>query len=191
MQLPVMTKNEWKNLVLPRVTIYHERELREKASSNYKLEYLNVQALGLTGLPHPAISSVRNTRDAHKMRSHLKFLTGDIESFHNLSIIHTGDSPHCRLCFAECEHTQNILTECRGTSDVRERLSRPSQSCSWNPNFLWDFKPWPNKQLPIDPVHPWPILNESSKYPQNFLSASKTIWPLQAVTGLVLCCIQL
>ena len=56
------------------------------------------------------------------MRSHLKFLTGDIGSFHNLSFINSGDSPHCRLCSAECEHTQHILTECKGTSDVRERL---------------------------------------------------------------------
>ena len=117
-----MSKTEWKSLVMTRVTVFHERELRDKARTNYKLEYLNVQALGLTGRPHPAICSVMNTRDAYKMRSHLKFLTGDIESFHNLSIINSENSPHCRLCSAECEHTQHILTECRGTSDVRERL---------------------------------------------------------------------
>ena len=122
MQQPVMSKTEWKSLVVTRVTVFHERELREKARTNNKLEYLNVQALGLTGRPHPAICSVMNTRDAYKMRSHLKFLTGDIESFHNLSIINSENSPHCRLCSAECEHTQHILTECRGTSNVRERL---------------------------------------------------------------------
>jgi hypothetical protein len=121
MQQQLLSKSAWKTLVSNRVTVYHEIELRRKAMVNTKLEFFNVQILGLTGRPHPAILSIRDTRDSFKLKAHLKFLTGDILSQHNLSI-ERGSDPHCRLCLAVCEHTQHILTECRSTSDIRERL---------------------------------------------------------------------
>ena len=49
MQQAVMPKPDWKVLVQTRVTVLHEAELRRKAASNYKLQYFNVQLLGLTG----------------------------------------------------------------------------------------------------------------------------------------------
>ena len=88
---------------------------------NLNLEYFNVQLLGLTGRPHAAPMYISNTRDSYKLRAHLKFLTGDMLSFDKISRERGGD-PRCRLCQAVREHTQHILTECRSTSDIRERL---------------------------------------------------------------------
>ena len=118
-QVP-MTKCAWKTLVRTKITAYHENELRRNAQENHKLEYLNVQTWGLTGKAHP-ILDIRETRDSPKLMAHLKFLTGDIASYHNLSA-DRGVQAHCRLCHAPCEHTQHILTECPSTADVRERL---------------------------------------------------------------------
>ena len=64
---------------------------------------------------------VKDTRAALKQRVHLKFLTGDVLSFEKLSRDRGGD-PKCRLCMAPYEHTQHILTECRSTAEIRERL---------------------------------------------------------------------
>ena len=96
-------------------------ELREKASSNYKLEYFNVQLLGLNGHPYPALLNIQDTRETLKMKAHLKFLTGDIDSYHHMSL-DRGVDPSCRLCSAPCEHTQHILTECCSTAEIRDRL---------------------------------------------------------------------
>ena len=118
-QVP-MTKCAWKTLVITKLTAYHEHKLRCRAQANHKLEYLNVQILGLTGKAH-LILDIRETRDSPKLMAHLKFLTGDIASFHNLSE-DRGVQPHCRLCHAPREHTQHILTECPSTAGVRDRL---------------------------------------------------------------------
>ena len=44
-----------KELCQCRVTVLHERKLRAKAARNYKLEFLNVQTIGLSGRSHPAL----------------------------------------------------------------------------------------------------------------------------------------
>ena len=119
-QLP-MSKLQWTTLVSTKVTVYHEADLRGKALKNSSLEYFNVQLIGLTGQPHLVIAGVKDTRAALKLRVHLKFLTGDVLSFEKLSRDRGGD-PKCRLCMAPYEHTQHILTECRSTAEIRERL---------------------------------------------------------------------
>ena len=45
--------------------------------NNSKMEYLNVQLAGMSGRPHPALTSMTTTCDEPKIRLHLKFLTGD------------------------------------------------------------------------------------------------------------------
>ena len=85
------------------------------------MEYLNARLLGLSGKPHPILSNITDSRDVPKLRIHLKFLTGDLLNYDRISQEH-GTSPHCRLCPAPRETTQHILTECRATSDVRDRL---------------------------------------------------------------------
>ena len=122
MQQPAMSKSAWKTLVTTRVTAYHEAQLRQIALKNSNLTYLNVQLLGLNGRPHPAILNIAETREAFKLRAHLKFLTGDFLSFSPLSTSGESELPRCRLCAASFECTQHILTECRCTSNVRDRL---------------------------------------------------------------------
>ena len=108
-------------LVRTRITVYHEKELRQKAKTNWKLSYLNVSLTGLGGRPHPSVSNILTTRDAMKLRSHIKLLAGDFLSYELLAV-ERGGSPKCRLCPASTESTQHILSECRGTADTRERL---------------------------------------------------------------------
>ena len=86
------------------------------------MHYLNVELLGLSGKPHPLLTAVNNTRDVMKLSSHLKFLTGDYLSFESLANDRKSNDPHCRLCDSNCEDITHILTECRSTSDIRERL---------------------------------------------------------------------
>ena len=121
MEQAVWPKEMWKTLVTTKVIVYHETQLREKAASNYKLEYFNVQLLSLNCHPYPAVLNIQDTREIPKMKAHLKFLTGDIDSYHNM-YIDRGVDPSCRLCSAPCEHTQHILTECSSTAEIRERL---------------------------------------------------------------------
>ena len=118
---PPMTKQAWRTLTWTRVTSFHEGEQRAKALSNSNLKYLNVQLLGLSGKPHPALFYITETREALRFRSHMKLLSGDFPSYELLGQ-QRGSDPHCRLCPAPIESTQHILTLCPATSDERERL---------------------------------------------------------------------
>ena len=80
-----------------------------------------MQLLGLTGRPHPALHHVQESRVAFKMRAHTKLLCGDYPS-NELLARHQKSDPKCYLCSAPVESTQHILTECRATSEVRDRL---------------------------------------------------------------------
>ena len=57
--------------------MYFERELREKAEGNSRMNFLNVKLMGLSGQPHPALQGINNTQDARKLRTYIKFLAGD------------------------------------------------------------------------------------------------------------------
>ena len=116
-----MTKQAWKSLTWTLVTSFHERELRAQALSNSNLRFLNVQLLGLSGKPHPALYNITETREALKFRAHIKLLTGDFPSYELLGN-QRGTDLHCRLCPAPIESTQHILTLRQATSAEHERL---------------------------------------------------------------------
>ena len=116
------SKSAWKDYTWTKITVLAEKTLRDKAMDNSKMEFLNVQLLGLCGRPHPALSSVTTTRDIPKLRLHLKFLTGDYPSYNRLARDRGKNDPYCRLCSSPCEDTKHILTECRATADHREKL---------------------------------------------------------------------
>ena len=116
------SKSAWKDYTWTKITVLAEKTLRDKAMDNSKMEFLNVQLLGLCGRPHPALSSVTTTRDIPKLRLHLKFLTGDYPSYNRLARDRGTNDPYCRLCSSPCEDTKHILTECRATADHREKL---------------------------------------------------------------------
>ena len=75
---PAWSKEKWKCLVKTRVTTWYEKELRLHATTNSKMEFLNVQLTGLSGQPHPALHSIQTTQDSKRLRLHLKFLCGDL-----------------------------------------------------------------------------------------------------------------
>ena len=116
------TKSEWKALTRTKITVYAEKKWRNLASNNSKMEFLNVQLSGLSGKPHPVLTSVCTTRDVTKLRIHLKFLTGDYPSNSRLAKDRGTNDPHCRLCASPLEDIQHILTECRATAEPRQRL---------------------------------------------------------------------
>ena len=101
----------------PKVTVYHEKEQRQKANQNSKMTFLNVKLLGLSGKPHPIIANIADSREVPKLRIHLKFLTGDILTYERLAK-DQDVAPHCRLCLAPVESTEHLLTLCHATAEV-------------------------------------------------------------------------
>ena len=102
---------------------------RDKASSNSKMIYLNIQLAGLTGRHHPALSGLETTRDVERLRPHIKMLAGDYLTYSRIALENEAADPSCRIC----RHTKpsqpsppetiaHILTECTGTAEVRERM---------------------------------------------------------------------
>ena len=120
-QDPPLNKLNWNELVMTRVTIYHEKKWRLKAENNSKMTHFNVRLLGLSGKPHPILCNIKDSRDIPKLRVQLKFLTGDVLSQERL-FIDQGIDPKCLLCPSACESYTHILSQCRATADVRDRL---------------------------------------------------------------------
>ena len=119
------SKERWKQHTKAAVTSHHERTLRDKAVSNLKLRYLNVQATGLTGRPHHVLSWLLTTQDVSMVRPHIKMLSGDYQCYAYLAY-DMGIDPHCRLCKtlnssqpAPAEDLEHVLTRCSATSDTR------------------------------------------------------------------------
>ena len=128
---PPWPKVRWKQHTMAAVTSHHERVLRLKAATNVKLQYLNVQALGLSGRPHPVLSWIQTTRDVTLIRPHLRMLAGDYPCYSHLAH-DRGVPPHCQLCIRlaqqqpqhqpEEENMTHIITRCRATNETRQRL---------------------------------------------------------------------
>ena len=89
------TRAEYKEYILTKITVYHERRHREAAETNSKMKYLNIKVKGLNGRPHPAIQGVSNTTDVKKLRAHIKMLCCDLYTY---QVKAKGGSPHCRFC---------------------------------------------------------------------------------------------
>ena len=118
-------KDRWNSHTKTLVTAYHETAWREKALSNYKLQYLNVQCTGLSGRPHPVLLWVQTTQDVAIVRPLIKMLCGDYLCYDYLSHDRGIDS-HCRLCSsythtAPVENIEHILTQCKATRDTRQK----------------------------------------------------------------------
>ena len=122
----------WKNWCVTKIRAYHEKLWRVQALTNSKMRFLNIGLSGLTGRHHPALSAVYTTRDSERLRPHLKMLTGDYLTYSRVALDNKyggeGD-PSCRICRstqphhpAPSETIEHIITQCRGTAEVRERL---------------------------------------------------------------------
>ena len=121
LQQQPMTKQSWKTLVQTKISAFHELQLKREAVKNPNMEYFNVQLSSLSGLPHPALRQIMDSREAYKLKAHLKFLVGDVLSSAKLSRERGGD-PRCRLCQAPYEDTTHILVDCVKTAETRHRL---------------------------------------------------------------------
>ena len=86
------------------------------------MKYLNVNLLGLSGSPHPAVRNICTNQDAKKLRIHLKFLTCDLLTNERISLNQPHHSPACTLCLCPLDSIEHITASCRATSDVRDRL---------------------------------------------------------------------
>ena len=123
------SKTAWKNWCSTKVTSYHERLWRDKASSNSKMIYLNIQLAGLTGRHHPALSGLETSRDVERLRPHIKMLAGDYLTYSRIALENVSADPSCRICRhtkpsqpSPPETVAHILTECTGTAEIRERM---------------------------------------------------------------------
>ena len=70
-------KSIFKETVKTKVTAYYEKVLRQSASGNSAMTYLNVTASGLRGRHHPALNNLITTREVQLSRPHIKFLAGN------------------------------------------------------------------------------------------------------------------
>ena len=109
------------------MSAYHKQVWRNKAASNHKLAFLNVQFSGLNGLYHNVLHNIVTTQDVDIARIQVKMLSGDYQCYYSLSR-ERGSNPQCPLCPstpsapAPNETITHILTQCAGTREVRERV---------------------------------------------------------------------
>ena len=122
-------KERWNAHIKTTITAYHESLWRKKAALNSKLTFLNTQATGLSGRPHSVLRGINTTQDVVFSRVHIKMLAGDYLCYANLDK-DRATGPHCCLYFAtskECpppeETLVHLLTRCRGTSDIRVKVT--------------------------------------------------------------------
>ena len=120
-------KHVFKTDIETRITSFHERELREKASNIRRMKYFNITVIGLSGKGHPAILNLYSSNDVKRSRYHLKMLMGDFYSF-EVQNLHSGSSPFCKLCHKEdsnenkkVENTCHILASCTALLDIRTK----------------------------------------------------------------------
>ena len=134
MEGSLWSKNKWKEHTKAVVSSHHEETLRKKASSNYKLRFINVQLSGLSGRPHPSLLWILTTQDVQRARIHIKMLAGDYLCYDHLAK-DRGLDPACRLCQpllphpAPAEDMIHLLTVCRATADTRSRIIPDLLNC--------------------------------------------------------------
>ena len=120
------SKEQWKSMANTAVITHHEKSLRISALNNHKLKYLNIQATGLSGRPHPIFSWILTTQDVMVIRPHLRMLAGDYQCY-AYQASDRGLDPTCKICQslghhpAPAEDLVHIITRCRATADTRSR----------------------------------------------------------------------
>ena len=127
LDMPPWPKEVWKQHIKAAVISHHESIWRQHSVHNLKTKYLNLQATGLSGRPHPVLAWVQTTQDVEIIRPHIKMLSGDYLCYTNLAH-DRGIDPQCRMCQglltipAPKEDLVHLLTMCRATADTRNRI---------------------------------------------------------------------
>ena len=128
-QTTAWSKHRWKELTQTRILAHHENILRKQATKNYKLDFLNIQVVGLSGRPHPVLDGVLTTQEVVKSRIHLRMLSGDYPCQYYVGRDRNQDTA-CMICkqltpLPYHNHTEDLahlLTSCRGTADTRSKI---------------------------------------------------------------------
>ena len=115
-------KSKFKELVMTKITAFHENELRKKAQGNDLMQYLNVNLSGLRGRHHPCLSNVITVDEVKKMRPHLKLLTGDYLTYKRKFDESGKGNPICRLCRTESESICHIVAICPAYNVIRNKI---------------------------------------------------------------------
>ena len=122
-----MAKETFKNMVMSRITAYHEKSLREKASINSKMTFMNVAVTGLTGRSHPILSGIVTVDEVKAAKPVIKCLTGDYYTY-EIKASQTGGSSHCRICPVidevkqETEDIVHVVAGCIATDSIRKNM---------------------------------------------------------------------
>ena len=126
LQEEVWSKGAWKSYANTKVVTYHEKKLRQEASTNSRMSLLNVSLHGLQGKPHHILENIFTTDDAKKLRIHVKMLCQDYLTYGTLATQSAARgstfSGHCRICPGEWDDVRHTLTECLVTQPAREVL---------------------------------------------------------------------
>ena len=151
------TRSFWKELIATKITSYFENKLRNTASTNSLMGYLNTYECGLRGRHHPALANMFTTWEVKKSRSHLKFLSGNYLTY-KIKSDQSGGSPRCRICETGSDETvSHVISTCQGLTVEREKiLTDISKLCSLTKNKInfEEFKESEDKlcQFILDPT---------------------------------------
>ena len=117
-----LSKSQFKENVITRITAFHENDLRSQAIGNSKMGYLNVSLSGLRGKHHPCLSNIITTEDVRKLRPHLKFLSGDYLTYQVKFDQTKKGTPLCKICRQENETICHIISICSAYDATRTRI---------------------------------------------------------------------
>ena len=131
------SKESWKGDITTLITAHHEKQFRDAALTNSKMEWLNISLLGLQGKAHPMFHGVSTADQVKKLYPVLKMLAGDYLTYDLKSRQGGGGSPSCRLCNSPIENLQHVLS-CPSTAEPRLRIQHELKSllCDTNHNHL-------------------------------------------------------
>ena len=130
-------KSSYKELIITKITSFHERELKQKAEKNLLMKYMNVGLSNLRGRHHPCLANIVTSKEVKNLRPHLKFLTGDYLTYERKYEESGQGSPVCRICESENESISHILSQCPAYHTIRERIFQEfSEICLFTENNL-------------------------------------------------------
>ena len=116
------THSSYKELISTRITAYYENVLRESASSNSQMEYLNVTTFGLRGRHHPALANMITTKEVKLSRPHIKFLSGNYLTYQTRAE-QSGGSARCRICTSgDNESISHVISTCIAMNEERKKF---------------------------------------------------------------------
>ena len=121
------SKDRWKDHYTCLVRSCHEKNLREMAKNNSKMQWLNVSMTGLSGNSHPILHNIHTTRQVEQARPQIKMLCGDYLTLDRLVKDRKSGDPTCKLCPLNPsdptpETLPHLLTKCKATATIRERI---------------------------------------------------------------------